>query len=332
MVTVRGGADRSRYGVLETLRAYGRERLRENGIDDRYAARHAEYYTELAERAAAGLHGADERAWVERMLPDYDNLRAAFERAMADRDIDLALRLVTSLPELVHLRVGYEAAGWAERALELADPDHPLFAAAVGFAARGAWNRGELLALGRWPRSPTAAFPAAAPGASPTRRTCSPTSRSTRATAAAALAHYDGEVARARRDADPIRLVWTLFYVAICHAALRTPEAGLPAAQEAVQVAETTANPTARSMADYALGSGAQEVRAGACAGAVRRGGRAGRVGAELLVARHRADGGRGDPRRARRPGDRGADASSRCSTTGTGSATGPSSGSTCAT
>ena len=31
------------------------------------------------------------------------------------------------------------------------------------------------------------------------------------------------EVARARRDADPIRLVWTLFYVAVCHAVLRTP-------------------------------------------------------------------------------------------------------------
>ncbi|MGB8504738.1 ATP-binding protein, partial [Mycobacterium sp.] len=82
MVMMRSGIDRSRYGVLETLRAYGRERLREKGIDDRYAARHAVYFTELAERAAAGLQGADERAWVERMLPDYDNLRAAFERAM----------------------------------------------------------------------------------------------------------------------------------------------------------------------------------------------------------------------------------------------------------
>jgi hypothetical protein len=38
--------------------------------------------------------------------------------------------------------------------------------------------------------------------------------------ASASLAHYDGEMARARRDTDPIRLVWTLFYVAICHAAL----------------------------------------------------------------------------------------------------------------
>ena len=55
------------------------------------------------------------RRGCERMLPDYDNLRAAFEHAMADDDIDLALRLVTSLAELVHLRVGYELAGWAER-------------------------------------------------------------------------------------------------------------------------------------------------------------------------------------------------------------------------
>ena len=91
MVTMRSGTGASRYGVLETLRAYGRDRLRENGIYDDCAARHARYYTELAQRAAAGMHGADERAWVERMLPDYDNLRVAFEHAMADADVDTAL-------------------------------------------------------------------------------------------------------------------------------------------------------------------------------------------------------------------------------------------------
>jgi len=71
---------------------------------------------------------------------------------------------------------------------------------------------------------------------------------------AAALTHYESEMMRARRDDDPIRLVWTLFYVAICQAALRTPEAGLAAAQEALDVADSTANPTAQSMGRYALG------------------------------------------------------------------------------
>ena len=254
MVIMRSGADRSRYGVLETLRSYGRDRLRENVIDDMYESRHAVYYTELAERAAAGMHSADERAWVELTLPDYDNLRAAFERAMADGDIDLALRLVTSLAELAHLRVGYESAGWAERTLYLANPDHPLFPAAVGLAARGAWNRGDFTRA----RSLAKMAEGRVPGRG-TGRVAHPADVLAdlalyEGDADAALAHYDDEVARSRRDADPIRLVWTLFYVAICHAVLRNPDNGLPAAQEAVRVAENTANPTARSMARYALG------------------------------------------------------------------------------
>lgn len=66
--------------------------------------------------------------------------------------------------------------------------------------------------------------------------------------------HYDAEMVRARSEGDPIRLVWTLFYVAICHAALRSPDDGIAAAEEAVTVSDTIANPTARSMARYALG------------------------------------------------------------------------------
>ena len=254
MVTMRGGTGASRYGVLETLRAYGRDRLRENGIYEHCAARHARYYTELAQRAATGMHGPDERAWVERMLPDYDNLRVAFEHAMADADVDTALALVTSLPEFVHLRIGYESSGWAERLVELVDPDHPLYSAVVGFAARGAWNRGE--------QSRARSLASLAGGRAPARgngRVAYPGDVLAdvalyEGDAAAALAHYDGDVSRARLDNDPIRLVWTLFYVAICHAALRNPEDGLAAAQESLVVAEQTLNPTAQSMARYALG------------------------------------------------------------------------------
>lgn len=254
MVTVRSGTGNSRYAVLETLRSYGRDRLREAGIDETYARRHAVYYTALAERCAAGMHTADERAWVEQLLPDYDNLRSAFERAMADDDIGLAIRLATSLVEPAHLRVGYEVSTWAERVIEIADPDDTLFPAAVGLAARGAWNRGDfdrarslaLRAKGRFPARGTGrvAYPAdvladlALYQGDPR----------------AALEYYDDEVARARRDDDPVRLVWTLFYVAICHAVMRTPAVGLGAAEESVRVADETANPTARSMARYALG------------------------------------------------------------------------------
>ncbi|MDA2893143.1 BTAD domain-containing putative transcriptional regulator [Mycolicibacterium sp. BiH015] len=254
MVTVRGGATTTRYVVLETLRAHGRERLSELGIGDSIGARHAAYFTQLAQLAAAGAHTADEQAWVERILPDYDNLRAAFEHAMASGELDAALQLVTSLSEIVHLRIGFETSGWAERVLAATDPGHPLFAAAVGFAARGAWNRGD--------HAHARALASRAEGRVPGRgngRVAYPGDVLAdvalyEGDPALALAHYEAEMGRARTDGDSIRLVWTLFYVAICHAALRTPEAGRAAAEEAVTVAEATHNPTARSMARYALG------------------------------------------------------------------------------
>ena len=251
---------------------------------------------------------------------------------MVNSDVDTALRLVTSLPEFVHLRIGYESAGWAERAVERADPDHPLYAAAVGFAARGAWNRGEqsrarslaALANGRAPASGNGRI--AYPGDVLADVVLY------EGDAAAALAHYDAEVSRARRDNDSIRLVWTLFYVAICHSALRSPEDGLAAAAESVRVADETANPTARSMARYALGlvlkksepdralalfDGAAELAA-----SVQNFWWHGIALMEAAATRavHR------------RPGDWCSAPSLRCSTIGTGWGTGVSNGSTCGT
>ncbi|KUI42720.1 transcriptional regulator [Mycobacterium sp. IS-1590] len=254
MVTRQTSVGRTRYTVLEMLRAYGRDRLQRNNVDNSVASRHAEYFTALAEGAAAGMHGPDERMWVDMMLPDYDNLRAAFEYALSVRDVDTALRLVTSLPEVVHLRHSYESAGWAERAVEAADPAHPLYAAAVGFAARGAWNRGEFDAARR-----LATLAQGRPPARGTARVAYPADVLAdvalyEGDAAASLLHYEAEAQRARDDADPIRLVWTLFYISVCHAALRVPSEGVAAAEEAVRVADETGNATARSMGRYALG------------------------------------------------------------------------------
>jgi predicted ATPase/DNA-binding SARP family transcriptional activator len=244
----------SRYRLLETLRAYGRSRTVAAGDSAALARRHAAHYVELAERAARGLQGPDERAWVEEVWADHDNLRAAFVQALAEQDIDLALRLVAAVPELVNLRVGYEPSGWAEQVLEHADPDHPRYVAVVGSAARGAWNRGEFAlarslarrAAGRVPPAGTARI--AYPG-------------DVLADVALyegrvdeTLRHYTDAAERARTGNDRIRLVWALYYVAVCHAVRRAPERGLTAARECLDVAEATANPTAQSMARYALG------------------------------------------------------------------------------
>ena len=69
-----------------------------------------------------------------------------------------------------------------------------------------------------------------------------------------ALRHYTAEAQRARAEGDRIRLVWTLYYVAICEAVRRAPERGVGPALESLAVADATANPTAQSMARYAVG------------------------------------------------------------------------------
>jgi predicted ATPase/DNA-binding SARP family transcriptional activator len=251
LVFVENSPGGTRYRMLETLRAYGRER---RGDNDALVTRHARYFARLAEEAARGVQGTDEKAWVERTMPDLANLRAAFEYAMTAGDADLAARLVASLPEVSQIRLGYEPAEWAERALDLTPADHPLFVAAVGAAGRGAWN------VGDFPRARRLAARAA--GRSPGRGTARsgyPADIAAdvglyKGDVAAALRHYSSQVELARRDGDPIRLVWTLYYVAICWAVRREPARGVPAAEESLVVADSTANPTARSMARYALG------------------------------------------------------------------------------
>ncbi|BBY79098.1 AfsR/SARP family transcriptional regulator [Mycolicibacterium pulveris] len=263
MVVVRGGTATTRYDLLETLRAYGRERLQDKGVREDCAVRHATYFTELLERGAAGVHTAEERCWVERFTPnarntftapDYDNLRAAFERSIAVGDVDLALRLVTAMPELLHLRIGYHSIGWAERAVEVADPEHPLYVTAVGVAARGRW------VLGEFARARSLAEPARGrapnPGASylgyPEDTLADVALYE--GDAEGALRHYVAEAEHARRDANPFRLLWILYNITICHDAQHTPGTGISAAQEAMTLADTTDNPTARAMARCALG------------------------------------------------------------------------------
>jgi len=241
----------TRYRVLETLRAFGRERLPEGGA---FSRRHAEYFVTLAEHAAAGVQGPDERYWVDRILPDADNLRVAFERAVLDRDVDLAIRLATSLPEVLQHRIGYEAAEWAEQMLETTAPEHPKFVAAVGSAARGAWARGDFALALRLTARADGLVPARGTARSGYPADVAADVALYQGDVEAALKYYTDQAEIARGNDDPIRLVWTLYYVAICHAVARQPELGVPAAQECVQVAGTTHNASAQSMAHYALG------------------------------------------------------------------------------
>jgi predicted ATPase/DNA-binding XRE family transcriptional regulator len=78
----------ARFAMLETTRAYARERLIEHGQEKRANARHAEYYLALAEASALQV-GA--------LAGDRDDLRAALDWFEASGDVVTLARLIIAM-------------------------------------------------------------------------------------------------------------------------------------------------------------------------------------------------------------------------------------------
>jgi predicted ATPase len=87
----RGGEPR--FGMLETVREYALERLRETAGWREAHDRHAAHYLSLAEAAEAGLKGPGQPGWLGRLENEHDNLRAAMSRFLEQDRVEEALRL-----------------------------------------------------------------------------------------------------------------------------------------------------------------------------------------------------------------------------------------------
>jgi len=135
-----------RYRMLETLRDYAADRLRELPDAEPTAARHAEHLFGVAKQARDGLKGADQGLWAARLEEEFDNLRAAMATARAGvADPLLAAKIPVALQNFFITR-GYLAEGRAlmRQALELpavlasdAARAHTLYAAAALAVAQG---------------------------------------------------------------------------------------------------------------------------------------------------------------------------------------------------
>ncbi|HYB18031.1 MAG TPA: BTAD domain-containing putative transcriptional regulator [Streptosporangiaceae bacterium] len=86
-----------RYRMLETVRAYGLERLDEAGEHDRVRDAFAARYLDLAETADPRLRAAGQGRWLRELAAEQDNLYAALRWAITRRDAEVALRLVRAL-------------------------------------------------------------------------------------------------------------------------------------------------------------------------------------------------------------------------------------------
>jgi predicted ATPase/class 3 adenylate cyclase len=92
---IRRSADR--FSMLETIRRFALEKLGERDDARDLQRRHAIHYLALAERAEPGLRGPAQRAWLNRLEVDHDNLRAALSWSRETGSAEVGLRLAAAL-------------------------------------------------------------------------------------------------------------------------------------------------------------------------------------------------------------------------------------------
>jgi predicted ATPase/class 3 adenylate cyclase len=109
--------DPLRYGMLETIRQFSLERLRELHEESSIRASHAQVFLTLAEDAAPHLWRAERLEWLARINAEQDNLREAMSVLLADPSPDaglLAMRMFVAMSRY------WEMTGQAAYVLEVA--------------------------------------------------------------------------------------------------------------------------------------------------------------------------------------------------------------------
>ncbi|MEO3753689.1 BTAD domain-containing putative transcriptional regulator [Streptomyces sp. B6B3] len=189
----RAGGPR-RFGMLESVAAYARERLTEAGEAAECAERHARHFVRLAEEADGQLRGPGQREWLARLDAETANLRAALDRTLERGDGPTALRLCGALGWYWFLRGRYREA-------------HRSFGAALDAAGTAGRDRAGALvwraALQAWERMPDR--PVEPPGdqLSPRERWLLGFARSDGGELPAAIALVSAALADFRRLDDP---------------------------------------------------------------------------------------------------------------------------------
>jgi predicted ATPase/class 3 adenylate cyclase len=114
--------DEPRFFMLHVIREFALERLAEAGDATEVHRRHAETFIALAETAAPHLTGPEQKAWLDKLDLEHDNLRGALTWAIEEKDGPLASRLLAACWRFWQMR-GYlsEAGQRAADVLKLPD-------------------------------------------------------------------------------------------------------------------------------------------------------------------------------------------------------------------
>jgi predicted ATPase/DNA-binding SARP family transcriptional activator len=120
MIAERDPDQAVRYRLLEPIRQYALEVLREADAETATRDRHLDYFLDLAEQAEPKLKSETQLLWLKRLDKEHDNLRAALAwSAQAPSHDTVGLRLTKALHYFWHRR-GYWSEGrrWLKQACQ----------------------------------------------------------------------------------------------------------------------------------------------------------------------------------------------------------------------
>jgi len=93
-----------RFWMLETIREYALEGLRESGEAEEVSRLHVEWFLALAEEAEPHLFGSELPEWLDRLEHEHDNLRAALDWLEGSGLDEQTLRLTAALSRFWSIR------------------------------------------------------------------------------------------------------------------------------------------------------------------------------------------------------------------------------------
>jgi len=88
-----------RFWMLETIREYATEQLKDSGEAEMLQGRHAEHFLALGEEAEPFTSVEYSGEWIERLEREHDNLRAALDHFAASGEHELGLQLAGALAD-----------------------------------------------------------------------------------------------------------------------------------------------------------------------------------------------------------------------------------------
>lgn len=123
LVFVQGGGLERRYRLLETIRAYGEDRLEETDRLEAARDRHLSWLATLASHAEPELAGGEQAKWFDLLEVELGNVQAALEwSSSSPQRAKLGLAIAS---ELLNFWLGrglrYEGIAWLERLVRLAE-------------------------------------------------------------------------------------------------------------------------------------------------------------------------------------------------------------------